>query len=384
MEILTPENGSNRTTVASGQTRGHAHDGGAADPVETARTPGAAAQGSTTVETAGAASRPLSPADISGLVLFLVYLLLLSDIRLAPVPLLAFLLACMIAPFQPRIGFFLPVVSRGRRGETGVALTFDDGPDPEITPRLLDLLDKHSIPATFFVTGERAARYPAIIRDILARGHSIGNHSFKQMPLLMLMGMRTLRREIESVQSELGRFGIVPLAFRPPVGITNSRLWRILREQGMYCVTFSCRVLDLGNRRIARLAARVLRAVSPGDIVALHDVAPPSGKTEKLLEEFDTLIRGLKERELQVVPLARLIGKEVMLQRAPAADLQAAAAGFPRSRAPAFVLDKSAETPYSSILSSVSPRDGDATAPPHPLRWGNRRGTTGGQELRPQ
>ena len=122
---------------------------------------------------------PLSPAAIVGFAAFHVYAaLLLIDSRLAPLPLLAFLLACAIAPFMPGLGFYLPIVSSGKRGERGVALTFDDGPDPEITPRLLDLLDSHGVCATFFVTGERAARHPDIIREILSRGHSIGNHSF--------------------------------------------------------------------------------------------------------------------------------------------------------------------------------------------------------------
>jgi len=256
---------------------------------------------------------PLSPAHIAGFNAFLLYaILLFVDIRTAPLPLLAFLLACAIAPFLPRVGFFLPIVGRGKPGEMGVALTFDDGPDPEVTPLLLDLLDRHSVPATFFVTGERAARHPSIIRDILARGHAIGNHSYHHFPFLMLKGIRTLRREIESTQSCLAGFGVVPLAFRPPAGITNPLLRRVLLEQGMYCVNYSCRAVDIGNRRIGRLSEKVLKAVSPGDIVALHDVAPRHAGTERLMAEFDALLRGLKEGGPEVVPLDRLIGREVM------------------------------------------------------------------------
>jgi peptidoglycan/xylan/chitin deacetylase (PgdA/CDA1 family)/SAM-dependent methyltransferase len=239
-------------------------------------------------------------------------ILLFVDIRTAPLPLLAFLLACAVAPFLPRVGFFLPIVGRGKPGEKGVALTFDDGPDPEVTPLLLDLLDRHSVPATFFVTGERAARHPSIIRDILSRGHAIGNHSYHHFPFLMLKGIRTLRREIESTQSCLAGFGILPLAFRPPAGITNPLLRRVLLEQGMFCVNYSCRAVDLGNRRIGRLSEKVLKAVSQGDIIALHDVAPRHAGTERLMAEFDALLRGLKEKGPEVVPLARLIGRDVM------------------------------------------------------------------------
>ena len=256
---------------------------------------------------------PLSPAHIAGFAAFHLYaILLFADIRTAPLPLLAFLLACVIAPFLPRLGFFLPIVGRGKPGEKGVALTFDDGPDPEVTPLLLDLLDRHAVPATFFVTGEKAARHPSIIRDILSRGHAIGNHSYHHFPFLMLKGMRTLRREIESTQSVLAGFGIAPLAFRPPAGITNPLLRRALLEQGMYCVNYSCRAVDIGNRRIGRLSEKVLKAVSPGDIVALHDVAPRHAGTERLMAEFDALLHGLKEKGREVVPLERLIGREVM------------------------------------------------------------------------
>jgi len=132
---------------------------------------------------------------------------------------------------------------------------------------------------------------------------------------------------VESTQAALARFGIVPLAFRPPVGITNPYLWRVLLEMGMFCVNFSCRPGDIGNRRIRNLAARVVGKVAPGDIVLLHDVAPKRGSVESLLEEFAALFRGLKAKGTEVVPLSRLIGREVM-QRTDAAPEPNAAALF--------------------------------------------------------
>ncbi len=260
---------------------------------------------------------PLSPAHFVGLGAFQLYgLLLLVDARLAPLPLAAFLLACAVAPFLPWLNFFLPIVSRGGRDQRGVALTFDDGPDPAVTPPLLDLLDRYDASATFFMTGKKAARHPDLVRDVLARGHAVCNHSLHHDPFLMFRGAVTLRREIAEAQAVFAQFGIVPLAFRPPVGITNSRLWRILLELGMFCVNYSCRAVDFGNRRIGNLARRVLRTVSHGDIVVLHDVIPSGGDLPKLLAEFGALLEGLKTRELKIVPLARLIGKEVMTRGA--------------------------------------------------------------------
>src|SRR6266540_3668302 len=157
---------------------------------------------------------PLSPAHFVALGAFQLFLVLLFfNINLAPLPLLFFILICCITPIFPRLSLFLPVISRGMRGTKGVALTFDDGPDPEVTPRLLELLARHGVTATFFVIGARAERYPEIMRAILAGGHAVGNHSYSHSPFLMLKSRTTLRREIESAQSVFLKFGIVPLAF---------------------------------------------------------------------------------------------------------------------------------------------------------------------------
>jgi peptidoglycan/xylan/chitin deacetylase (PgdA/CDA1 family)/glycosyltransferase involved in cell wall biosynthesis len=256
---------------------------------------------------------PLSPAHFVALVAFISSAaLLLIDVNLAILPLAIFVLLCFITPLFPRLSFFLPIISRGKKGAKGVALTFDDGPDPEVTPRLLELLTRHGVTATFFVTGVRAERYPDMIRAILAGGHAVGNHSYNHSPFLMLKGYSTLQREIASAQSVLLRFGIVPLAFRPPVGITNPGLGRALLENGMFCVNFSLRAKDFGNRRVARLARRLLAKVAPGDIILLHDVAPRQGDATNLLGEFSALIEGLKGRGLEILPLDRLIGKQVM------------------------------------------------------------------------
>jgi peptidoglycan/xylan/chitin deacetylase (PgdA/CDA1 family)/SAM-dependent methyltransferase len=223
-----------------------------------------------------------------------------------------------IAKLKKRVEFFIPIVNSGKRGEKGVAQKLNDGPEPEVTPRLLDLLDRHAVKATFFVTGEKASRHPGILREILSRGHTVGNHSFSHMPFLMMKRRSVLKGEVEKTQSALRQFGVVPLAFRPPAGITNGYLGPVLLELGMYCVNFSCRAVDFGNRRIARLSEKILRRVSPGDIVALHDVFPRGETVERLLGEFDAVILGMKGKGLEIVPLDRLIGRKTLLRDAPA------------------------------------------------------------------
>ena len=256
---------------------------------------------------------PLSPAHFVGLGALQIFTaLLFINVSLAPLPLFTFVLLCCIAPLFPRFSFFLPIISSGRKGGRGVALTFDDGPDPKVTPLLLELLARHGVKATFFVTGVRAERYPDIIRAILTAGHAVGNHSYSHSPFLMLKRRCTLQREIVSAQRLFLQFGIVPLAFRPPVGITNALLWRVLLENGMFCVNFSCRAVDFGNRRIKALARKILAKVVLGDIILLHDIAPRRGEVTQLLQEFATLIEGVKGKGMEILPLAQLIGKEVM------------------------------------------------------------------------
>jgi peptidoglycan/xylan/chitin deacetylase (PgdA/CDA1 family)/SAM-dependent methyltransferase len=259
---------------------------------------------------------PLSVAHLAGLSAFqLAFVLLFVDVRLSALPLLAYVLVCMAAPFFPRFGFFLPIVSRGGRKQPWVALSFDDGPDPEVTPRVLDLLDRHGVKAVFFMIGAKAEANPDLVREVLARGHDVGNHSWHHHPFLMLEGTGTLRRELTRAQDIFQGFGIQPRAFRPPVGITSSRLWSVLLDHGMFCMNFSCRAPDLGNRRLARLAQRILGKVRAGDLILLHDVKPPSAPVETLLAELEDLLQGLKAKGLEVVPPAKLVGRSLMRRR---------------------------------------------------------------------
>jgi peptidoglycan/xylan/chitin deacetylase (PgdA/CDA1 family) len=205
------------------------------------------------------------------------------------------------------------VISRGKQGAGGIALTFDDGPFPASTPVLLDLLAKYQLPATFFVVGNNAAAHPELIAAILAQGHTIGNHSSHHDNLLVLRGCRALTEDIRTTQEILMRAGIRPLVFRPPIGITSPRLKPVLASLGLQTVTFSCRIFDLGNRRVRHLAARVLTHLRPGDILLLHDNPPLSEETKvEWYKELDRLFSTLHQWRC-VVPLAALIDQPVML-----------------------------------------------------------------------
>jgi peptidoglycan/xylan/chitin deacetylase (PgdA/CDA1 family) len=235
----------------------------------------------------------------------------------AAIPLFCFLLCCLVAPFVSSVGFFLPVISRGNPQNNRVSLTFDDGPSPVSTPVLLELLARYGLTATFFVLGRQAAKYPELIAAILAHGHSIGNHSLRHDPFLMLRSSRTLREDIHATQEILRKQGVIPAVFRPPVGITGPRLKQVLAEENLAAVTYSCRALDLGNRNIDDLSGKILRRLQPGDIIMLHDLPPwradPGAEEniDSLQREFDRLFKVLQDK-YQVVSLEEHIRQPVM------------------------------------------------------------------------
>lgn len=246
---------------------------------------------------------------------------------LACVPLALFLLLCLAAPFVHRLGFYLPVISRGNSRQKAVALTFDDGPDPQTTVHLLQLLRTHHMSATFFVTGKKAQAHPDLVRAILRDGHTVGNHSFSHNAFSVFKGPRALYREIARTQRVLARLGVRPLVYRPPVGITYPVLGSVLSRLNLSAVNFSSSARDWGNRRIRGLSGRILKKVRAGDIIMLHDLRPAKkARPTDWLAEVDRILWGLKAKELAVHPLGELIGRPV--DRRPMLD-GTAGAGCP-------------------------------------------------------
>ncbi|WP_155803296.1 polysaccharide deacetylase family protein [Bordetella sp. FB-8] len=153
-----------------------------------------------------------------------------------------------------------------------IALTIDDGPDPEITPRVLDLLERHGARATFFCIGEAARRHPHWIEAIAARGHAIENHSHRHRLLFSLRGPRWLRREIEAAQQTLTELsGTRPLFFRAPAGLRNPFLEPVLCALGLHLASWTRRGFDTRARDTHRVARRLTEGLSARDILLLHD-----------------------------------------------------------------------------------------------------------------
>ena len=153
-----------------------------------------------------------------------------------------------------------------------VALTLDDGPDPAVTPRVLDMLDDYGIKATFFCIGRKAEQYPDLCREIAARGHAVENHSQQHRHYFSLLGPSGFTREIQDGQETLQRItGMTPRFFRAPAGLRNPFLDPVLAKLGLQLVSWSIRGYDTRTRDAAKVHRRLMRGLRPGAILLLHD-----------------------------------------------------------------------------------------------------------------
>ncbi len=163
----------------------------------------------------------------------------------------------------------LPEVA-ARRGE--VAITFDDGPDPEVTPRVLDCLDARGAKASFFCVGERALAVPELVQEIVRRGHSIENHSHRHSTALAWYGPWRLRRELAAAQAALaGTAGAPPRFFRAPYGMRSPFVDPVLARLGLTCVSWTRRGYDTLDADATRVLRRLVKGLAPGDLLLLHD-----------------------------------------------------------------------------------------------------------------
>ncbi len=163
----------------------------------------------------------------------------------------------------------LPVAA-ATRGE--IAITIDDGPDAEVTPAVLDVLDAHRVSATFFCIAAAAARAPVLCREITRRGHRVENHSDRHSHAFSLLGPQAMRREIAAAQQRLGDItGSAPRFFRAPAGLRNPFLAPVLQRLDLQLVSWTRRGFDTLRRTPADVLARLSRGLAGGDILLLHD-----------------------------------------------------------------------------------------------------------------
>ena len=195
-----------------------------------------------------------------------------------------------------------------------IALTIDDGPDPEVTPRVLDILDRYGAHATFFCIGEVARRHPQCVEAIVARGHAVENHSQRHRHNFSLLGPQALQREIEAAQQTLGEIsGMRPLFFRAPAGLRNPFLEPVLCRLGLHLASWTRRGFDTRTRDAAVVSQRLLRGLAARDILLVHDGHPARDAHHQpvVLDVLPNVLEAAAAAQLHCTTLRAAIAPEV-------------------------------------------------------------------------
>ncbi len=211
---------------------------------------------------------------------------------------------------RPGSSLFYPTITHGPRDMQRVALSFDDGPDPEMTLKVLDVLARHRAHATFFVIGEALTAHADIGRRMVAEGHVIGNHSWAHSRWQNFRGAAWLGREIgrgeEAIAAVTG--STAPVLYRPPVGLKSGELGLAAWRRRLSLVAWSLHSRDTRLKDPVSVARRVLGKVRSGDIVLLHDGHDLPGRKRPLCADaLDLILDGLREQGLECVTIPELL-----------------------------------------------------------------------------
>jgi peptidoglycan/xylan/chitin deacetylase (PgdA/CDA1 family) len=183
-----------------------------------------------------------------------------------------------------------------------IALTFDDGPDKKLTPRLLDLLAQHHIHATFFVVGENAAQYPEILQRAAREGHEIGNHSWSH-PNFGKMSEESVRSQVSRTEEAItNATGARPTLLRPPYGSVTTRQKRWLHDElGYEIILWDVDPLDWKNPGPSVVTNRILKETRAGSIVLSHDIHAQT------IEAMPQILNELEEKGFKFVTVSELL-----------------------------------------------------------------------------
>lgn len=207
--------------------------------------------------------------------------------------------------FSISSGIYLRSLCRQSSTNDEIAITFDDGVDPIITPKVLAVLDRYGAKATFFIIGSKAEKYPEIVREIERRGHNIGNHSFHHNGRFPLQSSDSIIAEITKCTEVLESILKRPITlFRPPFGITNPMVGKGVRRCGLTSIGWSIRSLDTLGHPLERVAKRVIRQIEAGKIILLHD----NREGAEIL--LDKILTYTESRGLRCVTINELFKKE--------------------------------------------------------------------------
>jgi len=185
---------------------------------------------------------------------------------------------------------------------TYLAITFDDGPHPKNTPRLLDMLKERGLKATFYVIGQNVVLYPEIMQRIVAEGHEIGNHSYTHAALTKCSPAKVTEEVSKTNDAIMQSCGVKPTTIRPPYGATNASITKRLNDEfGLTVVMWSVDPLDWKIRKASHVSGHILQNAKSGGIVLAHDIHPST------IDAMPAVLDGLLSKGHQFVTVSELI-----------------------------------------------------------------------------
>ena len=196
---------------------------------------------------------------------------------------------------------FKSLISNPSINKNQVAITFDDGPNPEYTPKVLALLEKHNAKATFFCIGKNIEMHPEIFKSIVEQGHTIGNHTFSHSTNFGFFSTKEVVEELLLTNKIIKQqTGLEAQLYRPTFGVTNPRIKRAIKITKLQPIGWNKRSLDTRNITEKRILNRVTKNLKKGDIILLHDTS------EKTIVVLEQLLLFLQQQKITSVTIDKL------------------------------------------------------------------------------
>lgn len=200
------------------------------------------------------------------------------------------------------------IIKKGNDEDKLVALTFDDGPDEDYTPQILDVLKKYNVKATFFVVGQKVGWHPEVVKREFEEGHEIGNHTFTHINVCH-RGYSDILAEINQTQEAIKNVtGKEPKIFRPPYRAINKEMCSIVKDKEMNVILWSnLDPRDWSNPGVGYIANTIITKVTNGNIILLHDYNNQRQSTSQTIQALDVFIPALLEKGYKFVTVSELI-----------------------------------------------------------------------------